>query len=423
MQTSAAIVTGIDNNTFLEVVFTQDLGIHVTVASIIHGLDVYITESSLGKAVNKMLHSLYPAFVEQVVLFVLADGLCGFVPAFSALRVIAREQRCLPGLSVQHFVVILSSFDILSVDLFNQHASLHLCGKVIERTEIQDLIHLESVALIVEIEEQTQFRCRFGSPWSTVTRSGVGNIQFTQDFTQHFSEVIVVVDMGEEGRIILLQRLQVNSMIVGVVELLFLLLEDMIEHIGSFRCSVQFHVHGALDRCAAARRQGNFVDGAPHYIEAVAIFAEHQTAAYTLFEELYGPRTSIDLPEVHAFFESRCEVERFPIFGKYGTAQVGRHRCQAKDAVTYFLEVHLDCLLFLVLVLLQVIIILIVFGVTFLLAFLVFFSLGLFLFLFLLFLFSFLEESVGLFIHHELVHSFLVHERDVDILHTSPRSM
>ena len=80
MQASATVETGINDHSVAKVVFTQNLGIDITVTGIAHAADVDVTQLAFGKLFHRRLVVFHPALVEQLVHGAMADGFHGLLP-------------------------------------------------------------------------------------------------------------------------------------------------------------------------------------------------------------------------------------------------------------------------------------------------------------------------------------------------------
>ena len=63
MQTTTSVVTRIDDNAFLQVVFAQDIRIHVTETGIIHTFYMHIAQTSVRQTFHLGSPTFYPTLV------------------------------------------------------------------------------------------------------------------------------------------------------------------------------------------------------------------------------------------------------------------------------------------------------------------------------------------------------------------------
>jgi len=62
----------------------------------------------------------------------------------------------------------------------------------------------------------------------------MGTIQFAKQFTQHFREVIIVADVGQEAFVCFFISFPVHSMQVGNIEFVIYLLANVVEDVCAF---------------------------------------------------------------------------------------------------------------------------------------------------------------------------------------------
>ena len=63
MQTTASVMTGIDDNAFLQVVLAQDVGIDIAEAGIVHTFDMHIAQTAVRQAFHLSSTALGPTLV------------------------------------------------------------------------------------------------------------------------------------------------------------------------------------------------------------------------------------------------------------------------------------------------------------------------------------------------------------------------
>ena len=69
-----------------------------------------------------------------------------------------------------------------------------------------------------------------GAEARTIETSGVRGIEFAQHLTDHFGEVVVVVDGGEELLVFATVEIPISSVKIGAVEFFAGLTPDVLEH-------------------------------------------------------------------------------------------------------------------------------------------------------------------------------------------------
>ena len=118
MQTTSSVEAGIDDDAVAVVVLAQDVRIDGTEAIVVHGLDVYVSQASVGPFLHILGTLFYPPVVEQSVELSVADGLDDLIPALSVVRVVEGEEGLLAGQSVEQRGEVRVTVDFRSVDFF-----------------------------------------------------------------------------------------------------------------------------------------------------------------------------------------------------------------------------------------------------------------------------------------------------------------
>ena len=183
VQTTTSVETGIDDDTFAVIVFTQDIGIDGTETFVVHRFDVYISQTAVRpfRYIGSTL--FYPALVQQITKRSSADRTYHFVPVFLGLRIVQRYQYFLASLAVQQRSIVFISLDRFTVDLFNNSSDFDTGSLTVERTFLYHLGNTQAVARIIPVVQHAQLGCRLCFQIRIETSAGMRNIQFTQQFT------------------------------------------------------------------------------------------------------------------------------------------------------------------------------------------------------------------------------------------------
>ena len=151
VQTSSAIETGIDDDTFTVIVLAQNIRINGTEAVISHGFNVHISQTAVRPFVYIGCPLFYPACIEQIAHYTIADRNNYFFPTFFGLRVIERNQCFLSGFTVQQNRVIAFGSDFLTVDLFNDISGLHFGTGVVEGAFFHYFRNQQTFAVMIPV--------------------------------------------------------------------------------------------------------------------------------------------------------------------------------------------------------------------------------------------------------------------------------
>ncbi len=402
VEASPAVVAGIDDDALLEVVFTEDVGVDVAVALVVHAGDVDVAEAPAGETFHFGGAALDPAFVEEGGLRGGGEGLHDLFPTLTGTGVVEGEEDGGVRLAVDEGIIVLARQDGLTVEFLDDDAGFHAGGAVVEEAVLQDFLDAQPVAFVLPVEEQPEFGGGLVGARRAIAGTGVGDVQFAEYLAEEFGEVMVVVDVGEEGAVCLPERREVHAVIVGAVEALRLLGEDVVEHVFALCRLVQLHFQSereGRDLVAWERHPGGL---ATEDIEGLAVFGKLQGRSGNIqfFDHADCAAAGVLFPKVVVPLEGGEEVEGLPVPGEGGGGDAGGHGREADDPLGEAVEVDGDGWL----------------GSG---AFLVFIA-GSRLFGFLcLFLFGF-QEVQFLFGEQEAVHGLAVHEGDVNVFLAAP---
>ena len=243
MQASTAIETGVDDDAFAVVVFSQDVRVDGTETVVSHRLDVHVTQSATRPSVNVCRTLFHPAAVEQITERTVRDGDNDLFPAFLGLWVEEGNKCLLPCLVVEQRVVVCIGGDFHAVYLLDDCAGFHPGVGCVEGAFLHHFGNEHAPARVVPVEEQSQAGSRFGLPFGIETAAGVRYVQFAQPFAQQLGKVIIIVDMGQEAAIGGGHLVPVHSVHIGIVESLLLLAVHVVEHVFALRSQVHLGIY------------------------------------------------------------------------------------------------------------------------------------------------------------------------------------
>ena len=219
-----------DYSVSVSVLVAQQFAVNGAETLRIHRLNVNISDASARNAVNESAVAVYPSLVEQVVEFALRDSLHRNLHLL-ALGVSDAEAYILANLSVEQWEVVHSGFNLLAVDALDDAAGCNARILHIERTTLDNLLNLQTVALILRVEEYSQVGGGKRAVRSVVAGSCMRSVQLAKHFAQHLLEVEIVVDVRQELLIGFAVTFPVNTMNLRVVELVFHLSPYVVEEI------------------------------------------------------------------------------------------------------------------------------------------------------------------------------------------------
>ena len=236
------------------------------------------------------------------------------------------------------------------------------------------------------------------------------SVQLTEHFAQHLLEVVIVVDIRQEAFVSLAVALPVNSMNVLVIELVFHLSPNVVEHICALlvwlvvELSLKLYVlHGfALWRHLLDASVGSEIDFLVRLVE------HHFSIAHVLYQQLRVSGHQVAVPQVHAFLKRHIVVYVLAILVEQDVAEERRSDGESHDAVTTVFEVEFQRLHFLCLRFLH---------------FLLFLFFLLLLFLLLLFGHVLLCQRTLFLIHAVAFVGFKVEEHEIGIVFSAPAAM
>ena len=202
------------------------------------------------------------------------------------LRIIEREQSQYPLLAVDQREPVFPRHNPLAVDFLQNHARNDLGSGNRERPGLQDFIHFKPVSVIIHIEKQTEGRRRLLCTGTAVSRPRMRNIQLAQNLGKHLGEVIIVVYMGKERFVFLLQTVQIHSVIVRTIEFPLLLPEHMLKHVRTLPGPVKIHVHIEINRFQLFVTQRHDLRTAAEYIEFLSVLVQTHPPGRDPFPDL-----------------------------------------------------------------------------------------------------------------------------------------
>ena len=147
------------------------------------------------------------------------------------------------------------------------------------------------------------------------------NIQFAQQFTQHFSIVIVIVDMWQELTVSGGHGIPVYSMHIYVIETCLFLTVYIVEHIFAFGRRQHFHAGIECNRFQSFGWSIHFLHSTSAQDKDILTFLIHfhvSPAGIHLMQQLGFTLAKIHLPHIKPVFECWQVIQFLPIFRDNG---------------------------------------------------------------------------------------------------------
>ena len=256
--------------------------------------------------------------MEEILLRRLTDGADEFLEALTRLRIVEGDADALTDLAIKVELYGTISIDHFAIDLLDDHTSLDLITELHERTTSEDLLDLEAIARVLLIVEGTKVTRLLSPTLRMDTSSRMRSIQLSEELAQHFSEVLIIINVREELAVGLTVVVPVDPMEVDVIELLLDLLPCVVEDILTLSCGTMLKLSSEADRLEVTTielieaRGRTDIDGLP-------ILTEHQaTTTDTCAEELRRLLFEVTLPEVVGVLILSDVVELLTIIGDDG---------------------------------------------------------------------------------------------------------
>ena len=166
------------------------------------------------------------------------------------------------------------------------------------------------------------------------------SIQLTEEFAEHFTEVLIIGDIGEELTISRAVIVPVDAVEIDIVELLLDLLPSMVEDISTFGSWAMLKLSCEADGLEATaielvepRRSTN--------IDRLTILTKHQaTTTDTSTEELRGLLLEVTFPEIVGIFILSDVVELRTIIGDDSIRKRTRSARQANGTIIQISKVR-----------------------------------------------------------------------------------
>ena len=146
-------------------------------------------------------------------------------------------------------------------------------------------------------------------------------IQFPQQLTQHFSIIVVIVDVRQELTVSISHSIPVHSVHVHIIETSLFLTVHIIEHVFTFFGRQQFHAGSISDRLQAFRRSIHFLHGtSAQNKEVLTLFIHFHIRPFCihLMQQLGVVFAEIHLPQIVSTFESRQVIQFLTVFRDNG---------------------------------------------------------------------------------------------------------
>ena len=380
----------------------------------VHRPYVDIAHTSVREALNLLAAALAPAVVEQFVQLARADAPNRHLERLASLA--DAEAHLAPHLALEQGIVVLPREDLLAVDALDDAARLNVGLHHGEGALGYNLLDLESVALVLLIEEYPERSGRHRRTRAVVARTRMRGVQLAQHLGEHLREVVIVVYVGQEAGIDTAVVVPVHTVQVDVVELVLDLTPYVVEDIVALLVGAVVLKSLEADALGLAVGQRHAAQAAVADIEVLDIAVRNERPAADALDQNAGRVVlQVTHPQIHrAVLGADHIVElvaRLRQQGQYPARRVGR---KAHDAVTAVFEVELQRLhlrngrlALLAGLLLGLLLIL-----------------GLLLVAFLLLLrLVLLQKRQILLVHAELLIGLNVEEHDVDIILGAPRTV
>ena len=289
---------------------------------------------------------VYPAFVQQLLLFACRDGTYNHVETFLSLGVENRNAHGFACFAIEQVVIVFSLQNAVAVYLLDDAARRNLCVAHGKWSAFDYFLHAKTVALIFRIEEKAQF-CRLQSrSCAPIACASVRGVQFAQHFAEHFAEIEVVVDVGKKLFVHLTIVGPVYSVQCRYVELILNLLPYMVKHVLSFGVGLEVETRLELNVLACVATQVDLLDGVVGAeVQVAEVFVgDELAAAYILHHEGRFVFANLAFPKVVAALKSRLVVQCVAAIAQYIVAQVRRVVGKANNAVAAVLQIELQSL-------------------------------------------------------------------------------
>ena len=152
----------------------------------------------------------------------------------------------------------------------------------------------------------------------------MADVQFAQQFAQHFRELVVVADVRQVFLIDGLVAVPIHAVVAGRVEGLLCPSPDVLEHQLALGGDVEHHLPVDADRIPFAAGRIDLGNAAVRHEEnaLLLLVPVHAAAVGVQRHQHFGfPGAQVGRPQVHASFETRQVVEGLPVLAHQRIAQ------------------------------------------------------------------------------------------------------
>ena len=311
VEPSATVVSLVDDDSFLHAHRVgEELTEHRAETLTVHGFDMDIADGAVRQRVDHAAIAVHPTAVEQLRLCRPADGTDDDIEVFLLRRVVEADMHALTRLTVEERRKVSPLHDLLSVDGLDNVTLLHTRVTHGERPAVDDLLDLQTVTLVVVVEEHAEGCRRQGRTIRIVTGTGMRAIELAEHLREHVAEVVVVVDIRQELRIGLLVSCPVDAMQLRIIELILDLLPDMVEDIRTLRIRTVVEVGLEADGLLRLTGEVDLPDAVVVDIEVLEVLVRLQTVAHALHHDLRLAFHEVVFPQVVASLEACLVIER-----------------------------------------------------------------------------------------------------------------
>ena len=337
---TATIVARIDDDSIVIAVLTEELLIGRTEAVGIHRRHDDVGDTSSAELLDHILTLLDPATMEEILLRRLIDRTDELLEALTTLGIQEGDADALTDLTIEVELYGATSINDFSIDLLDDQAGLNLITQAREWATSEDFLNLQAITRVLLIVVRPEVTGLLRPTLGVNTCTSVRSIQLTEEFAEHFTEVLIVGDIGEELTISRAVVVPVNTVKIDVVELLLDLLPSMVEDISTFGCWAMLKLGCEANGLEATTIELIEPRRSP-YIDRLTILAKHQaTAPYIGAQELRGFLLQVTLPQVVGIFILSDIVELRTIIRDDGIRERARSTRQANGTIVQIRKVR-----------------------------------------------------------------------------------
>ncbi len=230
---SAAIVTRVDHHGVTVAVTSEQIRVDSAETGAVHPFYVDITDPAARNPCRSLTVALHPPVVEQVIELTGAYRLHHLLLT-SSLGSHHTESHFLARLSGKKRIIVGAGSYLMAVDTLDDYTRTHLVARRRKRTAGYYFSHLQSVALVILIEERSERSRRLCRTVGIITCACMRSVQFAEHLRQHLRKIVVVVDMVKEAAVGFMVSFPVHTMDFRIIELVVDLTPCVIEYILTF---------------------------------------------------------------------------------------------------------------------------------------------------------------------------------------------